>query len=92
MECLGYYKATVKEQPTAILSLPIGENGAQQDVPVRIVCNRTDGSPQLYVMDIPTLVSASDDTDAETGLQNWDWIVLSLIYSLFQSKNILVIF
>lgn len=67
LECLGYYKATVKEQPTAILSLPIGENGAQQDVPVRIVCNRTDGSPQLYVMDIPTLVSASDDTDAETG-------------------------
>lgn len=67
LECLGYYKATVKEQPAAILSLPIGENGAQQDVPVRIVCNRTDGSPQLYVMDIPTLVSASDDTDAETG-------------------------
>ena len=67
MECLGYYKATVKEQPAAVLSLPIGENGAQQDVPVRIVCSRTDGSPQLYVMDIPTLVSASDDTDAETG-------------------------
>ena len=67
LECLGYYKATVKGQPAAILSLPIGENGAQQDVPVRIVCNRTDGSPQLYVMDIPTLVSASDDTDAETG-------------------------
>lgn len=67
LECLGYYKATVKEQPAAILSLPIGENGAQQDVSVRIVCNRTDGSPQLYVMDIPTLVSASDDTDAETG-------------------------
>lgn len=67
LECLGYYKATVKEQPAAILSLPIGENGAQQDVPVRIVCNRTDGCPQLYVMDIPTLVSASDDTDAETG-------------------------
>ena len=67
LECLGYYKATVKEQPAAILSLPIGENGAQQDVLVRIVCNRTDGSPQLYVMDIPTLVSASDDTDAETG-------------------------
>lgn len=67
LECLGYYKATVKEQPAAILSLPIGENGARQDVPVRIVCNRTDGSPQLYVMDIPTLVSASDDTDAETG-------------------------
>lgn len=67
LECLGYYKATVKEQPAAILSLPIGENGAQQDVPVRIVCCRTDGSPQLYVMDIPTLVSASDDTDAETG-------------------------
>ena len=67
LECLGYYKATVKEQPAAILSLPIGENGAQQEVPVRIVCNRTDGSPQLYVMDIPTLVSASDDTDAETG-------------------------
>lgn len=67
LECLGYYKATVKEQPAVILSLPIGENGAQQDVPVRIVCNRTDGSPQLYVMDIPTLVSASDDTDAETG-------------------------
>ena len=67
LECLGYYKATVKEQPAAILSLPIGENGVQQDVPVRIVCNRTDGSPQLYVMDIPTLVSASDDTDAETG-------------------------
>lgn len=67
LECLGYYKATVKEQPAAILSLPIGENGAQQDVPVRIVCNRTDGSPQLYVMDIPTLVSASDDTDAEIG-------------------------
>lgn len=67
LECLGYYKATVKEQPAVILSLPIGENGAQQDVLVRIVCNRTDGSPQLYVMDIPTLVSASDDTDAETG-------------------------
>lgn len=67
LECLGYYKATVKEQPAVILSLPIGENGAQQYVPVRIVCNRTDGSPQLYVMDIPTLVSASDDTDAETG-------------------------
>lgn len=67
LECLGYYKATVKEQPAAILPLPIGENGAQQDVPVRIVCCRTDGSPQLYVMDIPTLVSASDDTDAETG-------------------------
>lgn len=67
LECLGYYKATVKEQPAAILSLPIGENGARQDVPVRIVCNRTDGSPLLYVMDIPTLVSASDDTDAETG-------------------------
>ena len=67
LECLGYYKITVKEQPTAILSLPIGENGAQQDVPVRIVCNRTDGSPQLYVMDIHTLVSASEDTDAETG-------------------------
>ena len=67
LECLGYYKATVKEQPAAILSLPIGENGVQQDVPVRIVCSRTDGSPQLYVMDIPTLVSASDDTDAETG-------------------------
>ena len=67
LECLGYYKATVKEQPAVILSLPIGENGAQQEVPVRIVCNRTDGSPQLYVMDIPTLVSASDDTDAETG-------------------------
>lgn len=67
LECLGYYKATVKEQPAAILSLPIGENVAQQDVTVRIVCNRTDGSPQLYVMDIPTLVSASDDTDAETG-------------------------
>lgn len=67
LECLGYYKATVKEQPAAILSLPIGENGAQQDVPVRIVCNRTDGSPQLYVMDIHTLVSASEDTDAETG-------------------------
>ena len=67
LECLGYYKATVKGQPAAILSLPIGENGAQQDVPVRIVCNRTDGSPQLYVMDIHTLVSASEDTDAETG-------------------------
>lgn len=67
LECLGYYKATVKEQPATILSLPIGENGAQQEVPVRIVCSKTDGSPQLYVMDIPTLVSASDDTNAETG-------------------------
>ena len=67
LECLGYYKATVQEQPATILSLPIGENGAQQDVPVRIVCSRTDGSPQLYVMDIPTLVSSSDDTNAETG-------------------------
>ena len=67
LECLGYYKATVKEQPATIMSLPIGENGALQDVPVRIVCSRTDGSPQLYVMDIPTLVSSSDDTNAETG-------------------------
>lgn len=67
LECLGFYKATDKEQPATILSLPIGENGAQQDVPVRIVCSRTDGSPQLYVMDIPTLVSSADDTKAETG-------------------------
>ena len=64
---LNYQNNSSLEQPSVTLSLPIGENGAQQDVPVRIVSSRTDGSPQLYVMDIPTLISASEDTDAGTG-------------------------
>lgn len=67
LECLGYQTTSSLEQPAVVLSLSIGENGAQQDVPVRIVCSRTDGTPQLYVMDIPTLISASEDANAETG-------------------------
>lgn len=67
LACLDYQNTSTLEQPSVTLSLPIGENGAQQDVPVRIVSSRTDGSPQLYVMDIPTLISTSEDTDAETG-------------------------
>lgn len=67
LECLGYYKDSSNEQPATVLSLPIGDNGAQQEVPVRIVCSRTDGTPQLYVMDIPTLISTSEDSNAETG-------------------------
>lgn len=67
LECLDYQNTSTLEQPSVMLSLPIGENGAQQDVPVRIVSSRTDGSPQLYVMDIPTLISTSEDTNAEIG-------------------------
>ena len=67
LDCLGYYHASPIDSPDTVLSLPLGENGKMEERAVRTVCSRTDGSPQLYVMDIPTFVSASDDTNAETG-------------------------
>ena len=67
LDCLGYYHASPIDSPDTVLSLPLGENGKMEERAVRTVCSRTDGSPQLYVMDIPTLVSTSDDTNAETG-------------------------
>lgn len=37
LACLDYQNTSTLEQPSVTLSLPIGENGARQDVPVRIV-------------------------------------------------------
>lgn len=69
LECLGYY-GTTAENPATVLSLPLGENGAAKEFPVRIVRSKTDGSPQLYVMDIPTLITA--DNEAEIGFADLD--------------------
>ena len=69
LECLGYY-GTTAENPATVLSLPLGENGATKEFPVRIVRSKTDGSPQLYVMDIPTLITA--DNEAEIGFADLD--------------------
>ena len=62
LECLGYY-GTNAENPATVLSLPLGENGTAKEFPVRIVRSKTDGSPQLYVMDIPTLITADNETE-----------------------------
>ena len=69
LKCLGYY-GTDAQQPDTVLSLPLGENGAQKEFAVRTVCSRTDGSPQLYVMDIATLISA--DSETQTGFAELD--------------------
>lgn len=69
LECLGYYGSTA-ENPAIVLSLPLGENGTVKEFPVRIVRSKTDGSPQLYVMDIPTLITA--DNEAEIGFADLD--------------------
>ena len=69
LECLGYY-GTTAENPATVLSLPLGENGAAKEFPVRIVRSKTDGSPQLYVMDIPTLITA--DNEVEIGFADLD--------------------
>lgn len=69
LECLGYY-GTNAENPATVLSLPLGENGTAKEFPVRIVCSKTDGSPQLYVMDIPTLITA--DNEPEIGFADLD--------------------
>lgn len=69
LECLGYY-GTNAENPATVLSLPLGENGTAKEFPVRIVRSKTDGSPQLYVMDIPTLITA--DNEAEIGFADLD--------------------
>ena len=69
LECLGYY-GTNAENPATVLSLPLGENGAAKEFPVRIVRSKTDGSPQLYVMDIPTLITG--DNGAEIGFADLD--------------------
>lgn len=66
LKCLAYTYAGA-EEPATLLELPLGEQGKNIEVPVRIVCSRTDGSPQLYVMDIETLVSADNTDEAETG-------------------------
>lgn len=62
LECLGYY-GTNAENPATVLSLPLGENGTAKEFSVRIVRSKTDGSPQLYVMDIPTLITADNETE-----------------------------
>ena len=69
LECLGYY-GTNAENPATVLSLPLGGNGTAKEFPVRIVRSKTDGSPQLYVMDIPTLITA--DNEAEIGFADLD--------------------
>lgn len=69
LECLGYY-GTNAENPATVLSLPLGENGTAKEFPVRIVRSKTDGSPQLYVMDIPTLITA--DNEAGIGFADLD--------------------
>lgn len=69
LECLGYY-GTNAENPAVVLSLPLGENATAKDFPVRIVRSKTDGSPQLYVMDIPSLITA--DNEAEIGFADLD--------------------
>ena len=69
LECLGYY-GTNAENPATVLSLPLGENGTAKEFPVRIVRSKTDGSPQLYVMDIPTLITA--DNEPEIGFADLD--------------------
>lgn len=69
LECLGYY-GTTADNPATVLSLPLGENGTAKEFPVRIVRSKTDGSPQLYVMDIPTLITA--DNEAEIGFADLD--------------------
>lgn len=69
LECLGYY-GTTAENPATVLSLPLGENGTAKEFPVRIVRSKTDGSPQLYVMDIPTLITA--DNEADIGFADLD--------------------
>ena len=69
LECLGYY-GTTTENPATVLFLPLGENGTAKEFPVRIVRSKTDGSPQLYVMDIPTLITA--DNEAEIGFADLD--------------------
>ena len=60
LECLGYY-GTTTENPATVLSLPLGENGTAKEFPVRIVRSNTDGSPQLYVMYMPTLITADNE-------------------------------
>ncbi len=70
LKCLGYY-GVEKVDPDTILSLPLGENGTLKEIPVRIVCSRTDNTPQLYVMDIETLIATGDQPEqgfAEAGL------------------------
>lgn len=69
LECLGYY-GTNAENPATVLSLTLGENGTAKEFPVRIVRSKTDGSPQLYVMDIPTLITA--DNEPEIGFADLD--------------------
>ena len=69
LECLGYY-GTNAGNPATVLSLPLGGNGTAKEFPVRIVRSKTDGSPQLYVMDIPTLITA--DNEAEIGFADLD--------------------
>lgn len=85
LECLGYY-GTNADNPATVLSLPLGENGAQKDYPVRIVRSKTDGSPQLYVMDIPTLITA--DNEAEIGFADLDLDrMVSHIFSLPEHEH-----
>lgn len=70
LKCLGYYGVD-KAEPDTLLSLPLGENGALKEFPVRTVCSRADSTPQLYVMDIDTLITVGDEPElgfAETGL------------------------
>ena len=70
LKCLGYYGVD-KAEPDTLLSLPLGENGALKEFPVRTVCSRADNTPQLYVMDIDTLITVGDEPElgfAETGL------------------------
>ncbi|MBE6260005.1 MAG: type II restriction endonuclease subunit M [Prevotella sp.] len=70
LKCLGYYGVD-KAEPDTLLSLPLGENGALKEFPVRTVCSRADNTPQLYVMDIATLITVGDEPElgfAETGL------------------------
>lgn len=70
LKCLGYYGVD-KTEPDTLLPLPLGENGALKEFPVRTVCSRADNTPQLYVMDIDTLITIGDEPElgfAETGL------------------------
>lgn len=66
LTCLAYTDVE-RDEPATILSLPLGEGGKATEVSVRTVCSRADGSPQLYVMDIETLVSADNTEEAQTG-------------------------
>ena len=79
LSCLGYY-TTDGAAPDATVPLPLGEGGRTTEVPVRVVCSRSDDTPQLYILDIPPLTLSHETGEVEGGFvdQGLDRLVTHL--------------